>query len=59
MAGAFLSEAVDCGFGSPSYVDVVRDRTAQDDREAHPVYIGERGHPVLLTCDRVRGDELP
>ncbi|MGW2831627.1 hypothetical protein [Streptomyces sp. NPDC001286] len=54
-----MSEGVGCGFGSRSYVDIVRDRTAQDDREAHPVYIGERGHPVLLTCDQVREDELP
>lgn len=29
------------GFGSQSYVDVVRDRTGQDDREAHLVYIGD------------------
>ncbi|MDX2993360.1 hypothetical protein [Streptomyces scabiei] len=29
------------GFGSQSYVDVVRDRTARDPREAHLVYVGD------------------
>ncbi|MGA5566633.1 hypothetical protein ACPCUV_36450 [Streptomyces platensis] len=29
------------GFGSQSYVDVVRDRTARDPREAHLAYIGD------------------
>lgn len=29
------------GFGSQSYVDVVRERTARDDREAHLAYVGD------------------